>query len=482
VSVTPIVAPDPRQQPAPSQPPSALDRREPSAWSPIVETLLYLGVVLAADAVWGSGHRFRDVEPHPFWAIVLLMAVHYGTRQALFATSAASVALLLGNLPPQSLDQNVHDYSVQVLVRPLLWMLTSLVLGELRMRHHLQHTEALEQLHNAERRVALLSRSHKDLSTAKERLETRLAGQLRTATRLFEAARTLETLDPGKVIAGSLDLVGTALQARTFSLFLLEGDALLRVATKGAHEERRLPERYTGTSPLFQEVVGAQRVVSVSTAAGEAILNGHGLMAGPLIDPTSGKLIGMLKIEEMAFLDFNLSSLQTFRTMCEWIGAAYANALTHQASKIEDESTHLYGMKYLDRQADYVTELALRFGFDLTLLIIRVDVEELSEEERKEVPGALGEVARKVLRRTDMVFSHEPPGTQFAVLLPGAPPENVSAVAKKLRGALGERFGHELSCTTLVRRLCRANETAARTHLRGAAPERDAASEREQVA
>ena len=32
-----------------------------------------------------------------------------------------------------------------------------------------------------------------------------------------------------------------------------------------------------------------------------------------------------------------------------------------------------------------------------------------------------------------MVCSDEPPGTQFAVLLPGAPPEHVSAVAKKLR-------------------------------------------------
>lgn len=476
-----IVAVDPRETAAPSAA-AALNQGESSTWSPIVETLLFIGVVLAVDVAWGSGVRFREVEPHPFWAIVLVMAVHYGTRQALFATCAASVAVLAGNLPPQSLDQNVHDYSVQVLLRPLLWMLTSLVLGELRMRHRQQHSEATEQLRNAERRVALLSGSHKELAAAKERLETRLAGQLRTATGLFEAARTLETLDPGKVIAGSLDLVSTALQAKSFSLFLLEGDALLLAATKGATETLRLPERYVGTSPLFQEVVGGQRLVSVSTAAGEAILNGHGLIAGPLIDPTSGKLIGMLKIEDMGFLDFNLSSVQTFRTMCEWIGAAYANALTHQASQIEDESTRLYGMTFLDRQIAYVTELALRFGFDLTVLMFRVDVDELSEVERRAVPAALGEVARKVLRRTDMVFSHEPPGTQFAVLLPGAPPENVAAVAKKLRQALSERFGHELPCTTLVRGLCRANETASRTNLRGSVPDPDSTPERDLVA
>lgn len=473
MTVAPFVPPDPRQQQHASAGASALDRREPPTWAPFVEIGLFVAAVLVADLLFGAGDRFRHVEPHPFWAIVLLMAVHYGSKEALFATAASSVALLLGNMPPQSLDQNVHDYSVQVLSRPLLWMLTSLVLGELRMLHRLQQNEALEQLRNSARQVTLLSRAHNDLTTAKERLETRLAGQLRTATGLFEAARTLETLDPGKVIAGAIDLVGTALQAKSFCLYLLEGDALLLAATKGSNPDRELVERYTGASPLFQEVVGGQRVVSVATPTGEAILSGDGLMAGPLIDPMSGTLVGMLKIEEMAFLDFNVSTLQTFKTMCEWIGAAYANALTHQASQIQDSATRLYGMKYLDRQTEYVTELALRFGFDLTLLLFRVEMDGLSEDQRRELPAALGEVARKVLRRTDLVFSHEPPGSQFAVLLPGAPPENVGAVSKKLREALTARCGHDVVCTTQVRGLCRANERTGRTNLRGSSLEHD---------
>lgn len=477
MSVLPFAAPKPHADPS-VEPVSTQGSTQgpmsdhPPTWSPIVEIVLYITAVLIVDALWGSGDRFRHIQPHPFWLIVLLMAVHYGTVPALLATAASTIALLVGNLPPQAFDQNVHDYSVQVLLPPLLWMIAALVFGELRMRHRLQYSETLERLRNTDRQVALLSRAHKDLTTAKERLETRLAGQLRTATGLFEAARMLETLDPGKVIAGAIDLVSTALQARTFSLFLLEGDALLLVATKGENE-RQLTDRYTGTSPLFQAVVGAQRLVSVASPDGEAILNGDGLMAGPLIDPTTGRLIGMLRIEEMAFVDFNLSTLQTFRTMCEWVGAAYANALTHQVNQIEDETTHLYGMKYLDRQADYVTELARRFGFDLTLLMFRVDVDELPESERLAMPAMLGEVARRVLRRTDMVFSHEPPGTQFAVLLPGAPPENVATVAKKLRDALIEQVGHDVPCTSQVRGLCRSGETAMRPRLRGTSLEED---------
>ena len=53
-------------------------------------------------------------------------------------------------------------------------------------------------------------------------------------------------------------------------------------------------------------------------------------------------------------------------------------------------------MRYLDRQTDYLTEVALRFGFDLTLLLVRIDVSALPEEERRSVPtrARLGGQAR----------------------------------------------------------------------------------------
>lgn len=453
-------------------------RRIAPRWSPLVETGVFIACVLVLDAIWGSGDRFAHLQPHPFWAIVLLMAVHYGTLEALVATAASSVALLAGNLPPQSLELNVHDYAVQVLLTPLLWMTASLVLGELRMRHRQQHSETSDRLRNAERRVALLSHAHKDLTAAKQRLETRLAGQLGTATGLFEAARKIETVDPGQVIAGVSDLVEVALHAKSFSLFLLDGDALVLAAARGWTPERPYAERYVGMAPLFQEVVGGQRVVSVATPAGEGILHGHGLVAGPLVDPGSGRLVGMLKVEDMAFLDFNLSSLQTFKALCGWIAAAYANAEAYKANEIQDQTTRLYAMKYLERQTAYVTELALRFGFDLTLLMFRVEVDDLTDIQRREVPVALGEVSRKVLRRTDLVFSHDPPGRQFAVLLPGTPAENCAIVARKLRERLIERCGHDVRCTTVVRALCRAHDSVSRQQLRAPSGDREASIER----
>jgi polysaccharide biosynthesis protein PelD len=428
----------------------------------IVEIGLFLVLVLVVDRFWGHGDRFAGVEPHPFWAIVLLMAVQYGTSEALLATAASTVALLAGHLPAQTFDQDVHQYALQVLSRPLLWMVASVILGELRGRHRQKQAETSERLRDAERQVALLSQGHAELSATKARLETRLAGQLRTAAGVLDAGRKADALDPAQVLAGATDLLRTALNAKACSLFLLSGDALTLAAADGWSEGRAFAERHGNATPLFQEIVGAQRYVSVASPDGERVLQAEGLMAGPLVDPSSGTLFGMLKVEEMGFLDFNLSSVQTFRAVCTWIAAAYGKALAHRRSQIEDETTHLYSMTYFDRQTAYLTQMARRFGFDLTLLLVHVQGDEIPDAARQQLPAVLGEVSRRVLRGTDLLFSHQPPGMQFAVLLPGATADGAVVVARKLVGALRDACGFDVACTTQVRALCAAGDGGTR--------------------
>lgn len=429
-----------------------------SRWTIAIEIATVLGLTLVADAVWGAGARFIDVEPHPFWIIVLLMAVQYGTREALVATAASTVALLAGNLPTQTFDQNVHQYALQVLMRPLLWMVASVVLGELRSRHRLQQAQTSARLRDAERQVALLAESHAELTTAKERLETRLAGQLRTAAGVLEAARPLETLDPARVLAGAGDLLRSALNARAFSLYLLHGDALVLAAAERTDGSPAPADRFGSSAPLFREVVGAQRYVSVATPSGERVLDGEGLMAGPILDPSTGTLFGMLKVEDMRFLDFNLGSLQTLKAVSTWIAAAYGNAVAHKRSQLEDDTTHLYGARYLERQIGYLTGVARRFGFDLTLLSFQVRADDLPESVRQDLPRLLGEASRQVLRGTDLVFGHDAPGTEFAVLLPGATADSAQVVAGKLAAALADACGMHVPYATQVRALCMAGE------------------------
>ena len=54
----------------------------------------------------------------------------------------------------------------------------------------------------------------------------------------------------------------------------------------------------------------------------ERVLQGEGLLAGALTDIDTGEIVGMLKIEDTTFLDFNLYTLENFGVVCSWIGTA----------------------------------------------------------------------------------------------------------------------------------------------------------------
>jgi len=45
--------------------------------SAILEIAMFLGVALAADRIFFDGSRFRSAPQHPFWILVLLVAVQY---------------------------------------------------------------------------------------------------------------------------------------------------------------------------------------------------------------------------------------------------------------------------------------------------------------------------------------------------------------------------------------------------------------------
>jgi polysaccharide biosynthesis protein PelD len=112
-----------------------LNRTSRPDWqSGVLESLVMLGIALAVDQAFFKGDRFWTVQPHPFWVPVLLVAVQHGTNAGLLAAGAATAALLIGNLPPQGIDQDYYAYLFEITWQPLLWMAAALILGELRTR------------------------------------------------------------------------------------------------------------------------------------------------------------------------------------------------------------------------------------------------------------------------------------------------------------------------------------------------------------
>src|SRR5579883_1800733 len=162
--------------------------------SALLEIALLLVATLLVDRIFFDGTRFRSLAIHPFWIPILLVSAQYGTNAGLAAALSSSVALLAGNLPPQGIFQDRFAWLFAISRTPLLWFTASVVLGELRSRHLRESEKMRVDLAEAARRENVLIEAYKRLETAKEALETRVAGQLRTALALYEAAKGIEKL------------------------------------------------------------------------------------------------------------------------------------------------------------------------------------------------------------------------------------------------------------------------------------------------
>jgi hypothetical protein len=416
--------------------------------SAIIEVALFIGVTLLIDRVFFDGSRFRSASQHPFWIPVLLVAAQYGTNAGLLAAIASSAALLAGNLPAETIAQDRFTWWFAIGKLPLMWFLSALVFGELRVRQMRERAATEEQLTETSRRERMISDAYKQVSGVKEALETRLASQMKTAVGLYESVRAIEQLNTSEVLIGIAALVRSVVNPEKFSAYLLQNGRLELAVREGWSEEDDGVQRpYGPESALFVEIVSRQRVLSVANADDASALAGAGVVAVPIVTPDGGRVVGMLKIEKLGFLDLTFSNLQTLKVMGEWIGAAYDNAERYQtvrAESVVNTQTELLAYGFFSRQLSFLGILAARIGFDLTMVIVRLqNGDDLPLDQRAAAPRAFGRAAATALRKTDLAFDYQRTGAEFALILPASTVSHAEVVVRKLKASLAAETATE---------------------------------------
>lgn len=443
-----MVAGDPRQQlDTPLEDESFQDRERRYVLgvraSALLEMALFLAVFLVVDRSLLGGNALWDVTPHPLWILVLLVSVQYGTTEGILAAGLAALVLLGSHIPPQELEQDFYVWIFELSRRPLMWFVAAVVLGELRMRQFRVQRDVEARLAESEEREVSIGASYERLERLKDDLEARVAGQMRTVISMYEAARSMEHLDPAEVERGLMNAVGEAMSPRKYSLFLVEKDGLRLSLQEGWEADDGYARAFRGNSGLFNAVVGQRRSLAVSRTQDEAILQGEGLLAGPLVSDDSGEVVGMLKIESLGFTGMTVTAVRNFEVLCAWVGMVYGNARRYQdarESSLVSDRGNLFSAGFFERQQDFLIRLARRQKFALTQIDVAVaNFDELPRDNRELAPAALSEAVEAVLRTTDLAFDHHNNGRDFAIILPATPVANADQVVEKLMADLDER-------------------------------------------
>ena len=410
--------------------------------SAIVEVAIMLGVIIVASILIGNENRFWDISPHPCWVIVLLLAAQYGTAEAIFATLVCSIYLLFGNMPEQFIGSDMYDYIYEIMRRPVMWFATSVIIGELCNRHIRARDRIAVELQNSREREEKISESYEWVSKLKQKLELRIAGQLRSSIATYNAAKSIETLDANDVVSGVQELIKSVMNPEKFSVYLLEGDELNANIVSGWSHQDEFSRTFSSNTQIYREVISNKDLLCVANDEHERVLDGNGVMAGPLLDPETGQLVGMLKIESLGFTDLNLSSIEAFRAICEWVGMAFINAEKYQAAKndsVVNPDHNLMTSGYFKRYTNYITSLAKRLNFDVSMVGVKLlEAETLSGPVKRKAAKQLSVVVGDILRSVDLAFDYQEGSGEYSIILPATDQKGARIVLDKIEKGLAK--------------------------------------------
>jgi hypothetical protein len=177
----------------------------------------------------------------------------------------------------------------------------------------------------------------------------------------------------------------------------------------------------------------------VASRADQAALAGEGILAGPIFSAETGETLGMLKIEAMDAIEFNMTAVESFRVLCNWIGTAFSRARTfEQATSRSFVGTGAILAASAERPlTQFLTSLASRAGFELSAIYLRITMpESLARDARQDVHRVIRQALSNAVRQTDIACERDPHGSEYLVLAPGCPPTEARRLADKLRTAL----------------------------------------------
>lgn len=288
--------------------------------------VVILFAALVCDGLFFSGTRFRDVTPHPFWLLSIVVAAQYGTASGVMASVLGTLLAYAGNLPARDPLQDQSAYLLSVMAWPVVWFASAVVLGELRLRQDRLNLALRDRVDEQETYNAALTESNLRLESTVERLRAAAAGQVQTTVALFQAAKDVESQSTHSVFESVGPLIHSILSPTSYSVYLKSGNQLDLVVHVNQDKVPDAVKRYAESSALFMAIAQDKKTLHVATAEGQEVLGTEGILAGPLMDVDTGNVVGMLKVEALPMTMLRPDTLQAFRGLCEWIGGAYRKA------------------------------------------------------------------------------------------------------------------------------------------------------------
>lgn len=398
----------------------------------ISEALLMVGMILALGLIVRRGDPlFITLSPHPLWAVVLAMAIRYGSPTGALVGALCAAAHLVALYLMTGLQM---EYAFQMEVRqiivPLLYVAVGYIVGEATRSRILRGDHFRNQFLEMRQRLLTSEDRRKELEQAYRQLESRVAGQTNTVISLYDSAKQLNSIEREEIYAGLLALLKVHLDVERAGIWVAESDGQFRrVAPPGGPA---MPMPALGQAAFQQgQVVSARELFAQQEARPES-----GLLAGPLRAGES-QIEAVVVVESMKFAGFTHTTIRMFDLLLDWASNSLANAtrlVEARSHDVFDTDLNLRSETYLLTRGQEELSLAARRNSAVSVLLCRMEGEMLPATRRR-LEVAIARVFQLETRLSDVVAYFE--GQQaFVLLLPDVTKDRATVVSRRLEERL----------------------------------------------
>lgn len=410
-----------------------------------------IGAIFAAIAavqyVVIGGFGGIDVQPHPYWVLLLPIAALRGLASGLTAATCASALYAAGVLAGGQVENAAALLDIGVLFEPLLFYIVSYVLGEIRDRQVWRNEELTARLEEIEREASRRNRETRTLRSANRELRRRLFDNPADFESVLHAVSRSEGLSDTSDFDVPLRLAEERCGVTKCSVLLVLRDGSVDLARHRGWTADEIRERIedANASVLVQRAI-AEAVPLHSFHSGSGQPTRGPLLVAPIMD-SAGVVKALLCLDDIPPRRLQSTTIQVFISISTWAASSLRSTPDEQLP----DDLHAAIRKVLggDRGVGTPEQLAHRLlvedsratrqGISSSLLALHaVDLE-------ARVPGTLEKLDRFLLSRAcsglrlaDDLYRFGYPG-YYVLLLTGTP----AAGAEVVRDRLAERLASE---------------------------------------
>lgn len=398
-------------------------QKRPKAFriSSIVETVIFIALAIGVNQLFFPAHHgFLGVHPHPFWAIVILIAIRYGFKEGLACAGLAGLTYSLFVLFPQEgtyyfLTINLFsDFKM-----PLLFLFVGGVISGYT-EHLIIRTEILRNIISENRKkISDLEEKNQAALDALNKIELRIASQFNSMVDLFGSLSQTKKMHLDEIKKNLLNVLAQYLQVEQGTYYDLERGHLVR--------RFDLIESNTHTPPdedfILSEALRTHKMAALGHFAQRKDMEqyrGSSLLAGPVVN-ANGETIGIVGVEKIPFLEYHPHNFKLFETILTWWGHALEERLKFDdfsAKSIFNDEVGFYNYSYFKARIEQEFQRAKRFSLPISFALVKIaHYQDVPTDHQLDLRQTLARILSQNITELEMISGYTSDDT-MAMTLP----------------------------------------------------------------